>query len=68
MSRRNNFDLRCAQDVFKLNRDTDFPEPPPASRQPNAVARRRGGVVTRVTPNPPAPPIKPAWPRLGEVR
>jgi hypothetical protein len=54
MSRRNAFDLTCAQDVFRLNRDGDDPqEPPKPSRQPHAVVRRSAdGHKVRVTPVP----------------
>ncbi len=56
MSKANNFDLLCAQEVFRLNRDGDDPqEPPKPSRQPHAVVRRRGGAQVRVTPLPPTP-------------
>lgn len=55
MSKRNAHDLTCAQEVFRLNRDGEDPqEPPKPSVQPHAVARRRGGQVTRVTPLPPS--------------
>lgn len=56
MSKRNAFDLSCAQDVYRINRDAQEGEPAPLvvvrSVQPRAVARRRDGVVTRVTANP----------------
>lgn len=58
MSRRNSFDLLCAQEVFRLNRDGEDPqEPPPPSAQPLVVLRRRGAApVVRVVPtNRPAP-------------
>ena len=57
MSKANNFDLLCAQGVFRLNRDGDDPQiPPPRSKQPHAIMRRRGGELTRVTPLPRAEP------------
>lgn len=60
MSKRNAHDLTCAQEIFRLNRDGDEPqEAPKPSRQPHAVVRRRDGAQVRVTPLPPALPIRP---------
>ena len=54
MSRANNFDLLCAQEVFRLNRDGDEPqEAPKPSIQPYVVMRRKAdGTKVRVTPLP----------------
>lgn len=50
MAKRNAFDLTCAQEVFRINRDERAPAPVQiVSAQPRAVARKRDGVVTRVT-------------------
>ena len=50
MSKRNAFDLTCAQEVFRINRDEkNTIAPAQVSIQPKAVARRRDGIVTRVT-------------------
>lgn len=54
MSKRNSFDLTCAQEIFRLNRDGDEPqEPPKPSMQPHAIVRRSSdGTTVRVTPVP----------------
>lgn len=42
MSKANNFDLLCAQDIFRLQRDGDEPQAPPKpSKEPHAVMRRK---------------------------